>query len=301
MNNVNNIDCNHSQNKTQADVAKVSSDAYGTSIEATQTHMQEPNCKQKTVKNTDYSKESAPVACEKNKSVDECPIQEANYGVEAIDEIQHQVSDMGDKHLLEETLLYDVNNAIDCDNFFNSITPSSMNDILTGKLQPTCTPFIEWRKQSAFMFGFVPLSDFVMPEEGLPEGVEDCPIEMHNKIKNSGAFNYLKCKIPVKSQLRVQEWGKMLDNYWDQQLVHFLRYGFPVDFNKNTVLGTNYENHSSAIEHPFNITVYLKEELEFNAMLGPFTTCSIKGCYTSPFMTREKTGAANRRVIIDLS
>ena len=61
------------------------------------------------------------------------------------------------------------------------------------------------------------------------------------------------------------------------------------------------KNHSSAIEYPDDIQAYLDEEKQYGAILGPFDSSPIPNMYFSPFMTREKPNAPNRRVIIDLS
>ena len=151
------------------------------------------------------------------------------------------------------------------------------------------------------MFGFVPLSDFVMPVNVSETQDVTCPIEMHRIVKQSASPSYLNCRIPVKSQLKVHTWEKVLANYWDVQLTQFLRYGFPVDFNRNSQLESEKANHSSATQHADDVNAYLAEELQHGAILGPFDKCPVTNCHTSPFMTREKVGAKHRRVIIDLS
>ena len=99
----------------------------------------------------------------------------------------------------------------------------------------------------------------------------------------------------------LEEWQKVLDGYWDTQLIDFLRFGFPLDFNRNSILKCDNKNHSSAADFPLDIEVYLKEEIEHGAILGPFSKSPIPDCHKSPFMTREKPNSAHRRVIIDLS
>ena len=56
-----------------------------------------------------------------------------------------------------------------------------------------------------------------------------------------------------------------------------------------------------ATEFPEDIEAYLKEEVQFGAILGPFHTDPIPDCHRSPFMTREKPNSTHRRVIVDLS
>ena len=63
----------------------------------------------------------------------------------------------------------------------------------------------------------------------------------------------------------------------------------------------NTENHKSAQMCPRDIDQYLKEEIEFEAIVGPFSEPPLTNFHTSPFMTREKPGGDHRRVIMDLS
>ena len=52
---------------------------------------------------------------------------------------------------------------------------------------------------------------------------------------------------------------------------------------------------------PRDIDQYLKEEMEFGAIVGPFSEPRLTIFHTSLFMTREKPGGDHRRVIMDLS
>ena len=60
-------------------------------------------------------------------------------------------------------------------------------------------------------------------------------------------------------------------------------------------------NHKSALKYQEYVSPSLKEEIENNAILGPFTEPPIDNLHTSSFMTREQSSSVNRRVIIDLS
>ena len=115
-------------------------------------------------------------------------------------------------------------------------------------------------------------------------------------IRATGKHNYTSARIPVKSQLNVSVWKEDLSNYWDQQLLQLLQFGFPLDFNRQCPLRFEGENHASATDHPADIDAYIQEERHFDAILGPFQENPIKGGHCSPFMTRYKP-----RVIIDLS
>ena len=60
-------------------------------------------------------------------------------------------------------------------------------------------------------------------------------------------------------------------------------------------------NHASAVEHPSDVVAYLEEEIAQGAIVGPFVNNPIQSCHYSSFMTLEKLGSDQRRVIMDLS
>ena len=159
-----------------------------------------------------------------------------------------------------------------------------------------------WKHQTDFQFGFIPLSDVQEPESKEINYLQDyCPIKAHKLVASHKKPNYLGARIKVDSQLNLQEWYDQLQDYWDQQLLEFLTFGFPLDFNRNSPLYWEGDNHKSALEYPQDIEAYLKEEMQFKAIVGPFDQHPCDNGHISPFMTRDKPGSDNRRVIIDLS
>ena len=116
-----------------------------------------------------------------------------------------------------------------------------------------------------------------------------------------GKPNFLGARIPLESQLNIPKWKVELKDYWDQQLLQFLEYGFPLGFNRSCKLGKYEGNHKSATDFPKDIQLYLKEEIEHGAIVGPFEKNPIPNGHISPLMTRPKASSDNRRVIMDLS
>ena len=169
-------------------------------------------------------------------------------------------------------------------------------------LEKYCRDFSLWKSQTDYTFGFVPLNNLILP--GSPDHIGDKvadPVAQHLRIKPSGVPNFLGLRIPIESQLNVPEWKKLCANYWDQQLIHLVEFGFPLDFNKNSKLCHDDKNHSLAIDFPADVQTYLEEEIKHGAIMGPYDVNPIPNAHVSPFMTREKPNAPNRRVIIDLS
>ena len=197
--------------------------------------------------------------------------------------------------------IYDVNNVGMEEKFVNTIIFANQGsrDLAQGVNTPI---FNEWQRQVDFQFGFVPLGCQLMPSSVTSWNSHDySPIEMHQIIRKTGKPNFLQARLPVASQLHVDKWQSLLTDYWDQQLLQLLQFGFPLDFNRCCRLKHEVGNHSSADEFPSDVDTYIEEECKFGALLGPFDLNPIKNAHSSPFMTRHKPNSERRRVIIDLS
>ena len=197
--------------------------------------------------------------------------------------------------------IYDVNNVGMEDKFVNTII--FVNQGNKALAQGVNIPiFNQWKQQVDFQFGFVPLGSQLMPSNAKLCNPHDySPIQMHQIVKKTGKPNFLQARLPVASQLHVDKWKSLLKDYWDQQLLQLLQFGFPLDFNRCCPLQHESGNHSSANEFPADVDAYIEEECKFGALLGPFDVNPIENAHNSPFMTRNKPNSDRRRVIIDLS
>ena len=83
--------------------------------------------------------------------------------------------------------------------------------------------------------------------------------------------------------------------------MYLIRRDFPLDFDPQITLKHEIKHHKSANDFPQHIKAHLKEETQFQEVLGTFAQPHILNLHVSPSMTREKPGAAHCRVIVDLS
>ena len=155
--------------------------------------------------------------------------------------------------------------------------------------------------QNNGIFGYVPLTD-LKTYTGPPVKWDVLPdiIQAHNLVAESGVPNFLKCRIPVETNLNANIWRTYLKDYWDQQLPDLLQFGFPLDFHRGGVITSSHVNHASANQFQNHMDAYIKEELTHNAIYGPFHDPPFP-VHISPLMTREKQNSAVRRTIVDLS
>ena len=124
---------------------------------------------------------------------------------------------------------------------------------------------------------------------------------IYMKVAVTGKFNHMGARIRVPSGLKIRAWRAYLDDYHDRRLPDYLEFGWPVNFRRESVLSSTMQNHASARECPEHLDYYIKTELGFGALSGPFATPPVRGLHLSPLMTRIKKDSVHSRVIMDLS
>ena len=171
------------------------------------------------------------------------------------------------------------------------------------KLQEATTvpDFQNWKIQNKFAFGFIPLSPLLGVKNWKENGKIQSPIEAYHVVKSSGIYNYQKARLLLENQLNSVAWEYHLQDYWDWQLVQYIKFGFPLDANPNADLTCGFSNHKSATLFPSHVNTYLQEEKGFKAIFGPIRDKPFTDLHCSPFITREKPDSENRWVIVDLS
>ena len=156
--------------------------------------------------------------------------------------------------------------------------------------------------QNVPLFGFIPIYGIKSHVVDKCHNIECNDIlQLHKMLREDGRHNYEDLQIPVPSKLNYKVWEGYLREYWDWQLPLLIKFGFPLDFNRDSVVTSHDINHKSATEYPDHVSVYLEEELRHQAILGPLNHPPIGKLHTNPFMTHDKPNSENRRVIIDLS
>ena len=207
----------------------------------------------------------------------------------------HECTGCGDvkiKSPKQETIpIYNINADAD-DIFLASLLSRSVSKKILINDREHCDAFKNWKLQTEFEFGFIPLTNLVVSHFGHSGPGFQSPIDQHYTVKSYGVPNFWGARSPVKSQLTVAAWEEILINYRDKQLIELIRFGFPLDFNREASLSCDMVDHA--------IDAYLAEECSHDAILGPFTENPIDKCHYYPFMTRKKSGSDLRRVTIDL-
>ena len=166
-------------------------------------------------------------------------------------------TDIGKSVDTGKVLIYNVN-GVD-DKFASSILHAAQfKKVGIGNFNVDTEIHKKWRAQSKFDFGYIPIDEQWMPQTmGVNEWEGGSPWDVHGLVRATGVPNFIKARVPVKSQLHIRAWKENLEGYWDQQLCQLIEFGFPLDFNRKCDLKCDKGNHKSALEFPRDVDAYI--------------------------------------------
>lgn len=125
---------------------------------------------------------------------------------------------------------------------------------------------------------------------------------IHEVVRSSGKYNFQCCRIQVNYVLNFEFLRNILSDYEDVGVCELLEYGWPVGHFGTPFSSAVKRNHSGATNFPDYIRKYLKTELCYGAVLGPFKSNPFTtNMALSPINTVPKKDSIERRVIVDLS
>ena len=114
-------------------------------------------------------------------------------------------------------------------------------------------------------------------------------LDLASAVEASGVPNYKGMRVPLPSSFNLKYIEKEIQDYNDQILLDYLRFGFPLGINKDRDIKNNAtENHTSAKQFSQAIDEYIGAEINYGALLGPFDHPPHRNFTWSPLMTRPK-------------
>ena len=124
------------------------------------------------------------------------------------------------------------------------------------------------------------------------------PLVLHRIVRESCLPNCMGIQVPGRTNPNVVNFRHFLVDYWDDQLVDLLKFGFPLDFDGYSSLISIEGNHKSAIE--YEEQALLARGIRSWGYYKPFQNKPIV-LHISPFMTRDKPDSQCCHTIIYLS
>ncbi len=137
---------------------------------------------------------------------------------------------------------------------------------------------------------------FHLKENDERRGFVDEMVRIHEKVKQSKMPNFQVIRIPVVSNINLEFLDKALENYHNKAIVDLIRFGAPISLIGEKSGVNICINHSGSRLYPKEIGSYVKKELGYNAVLGPFLTNPFKSEITiSPISSHPKPDSIERR------
>ena len=112
---------------------------------------------------------------------------------------------------------------------------------------------------------------------------------------STGLPNFLKAKILLPSNFNIEFLEKELTGFYDQYLIEYLKYGFPLGHDRKHGSMQIPENRKGAQD--FDLLPLLQKEVETGAAIGPFVKSPFKLTYLSPLNSVPKKEGDKRKLI----
>ena len=131
---------------------------------------------------------------------------------------------------------------------------------------------------------------FIGPDRQMVEitDIQQC-VNIAHHIRLTGKPNYMEARYPLKSDLNLEAWNRLLFDYMDKRLLQYLGFGFPLSLNEPETLGNKViKNHISALQYLEAVDRYLAKEIEAGAIIGPISDINNFHIHCSPLLTRPK-------------
>ena len=126
--------------------------------------------------------------------------------------------------------------------------------------------------------------------------------ELYLDVSGFNLPNYAGARVKVPNKLNVPLWDSYLVGYFERDLIDFIKFGFPLNYQADKPPTPNHFNHSSANRFPNLLTDFFAAEVAEGALMGPYTSIPFEPWFqVSPLMSRPKKGSSARRFVVDLS
>ena len=94
-------------------------------------------------------------------------------------------------------------------------------------------------------------------------------LDIYRGVTASSYPNFMGARLPLPYNFIFHEWEAIVHSQVDHEVLHYLKYGFPVGF-EGPFPTLSFGNHPSAINHPRDVKAYITTEIAERTILGPF-------------------------------
>ena len=129
-------------------------------------------------------------------------------------------------------------------------------------------------------------------------------VNSNKLVRQSNKFNFEGCQIEVPSPWNIPLFEELLQGYHDQEIIKFLRYGWPVELKHISQQASTDipQNQRGARSNPVQISDYIEKELARGGIIGPFRHKILgENSRFSPLDAIPKKDTLDLRIIMNLS
>ena len=121
-------------------------------------------------------------------------------------------------------------------------------------------------------------------------------------VHESKMPNYLGLQIPVMQFWNLDVFENLLGNYPDKEIIQFLKFSWPINHDERQYSNGICENWKGANLHASQVNKYLRTELLYKSVIGPFKANPfVQKIGISPLNTQKKKDSTEKRIVLDLS
>ena len=121
-------------------------------------------------------------------------------------------------------------------------------------------------------------------------------------VRETGRANVDSTKIRTTSKIKFENLENELIDYHNQEIIDLLKYGFPIECERDTAPPVVHRNHKGAVDFPEELRSYIHKQIQERTLIGPFDHNPFGDeARFSPLNTVPKKESNKRRVIMDLS
>jgi hypothetical protein len=124
----------------------------------------------------------------------------------------------------------------------------------------------------------------------------------NTEIRKSNKCNARGLKIHIPTKINHNFLQQFIHNYKDHEVIDFIKFGWPLNADKNPAQTKFPVNHKSAKDNPKDIEKFITKAHTRNSILGPFTKSPFDPPVAfSPLGAVDKKDTTNKRIINDMS
>ena len=140
----------------------------------------------------------------------------------------------------------------------------------------------------------------VYPAAGVWSVADYC--SANKAIRNSNCPNARGVRIPIPTSLNIGYLERNLVDYFDKEVIEFMKYGWPLSVDSYNVDSVVFSNHRSALDYSGQIDKWLKKAFNKSSVIGPLEVNPFDHpCIVSPLASVPKSEGEDRRIILNCS